>query len=173
MGGAQMVQIRQMEWGDLKTLHDISLQLRQVKEPGYFERNFAEQEAGRRVIFIASMEGADAGFCILNWEPKYWLFKKQGIPETQDLNVLPAYRKRGIGTAMIRHCEELAKARGCTVMGISVGLDGSFGPAQVLYTKLGYIPDGQGVTYDRKPVSAGEFKAVDENLCLMMAKSLK
>jgi GNAT superfamily N-acetyltransferase len=150
----------------------MASKMRLAKEPGYFERNFEEQNAGRREIYIASYEGTAAGYCILNWEPKYYFFKKQGIPETQDLNVLPDLRKRGIATAMIAHCETRAREKGCGQMGISVGLHGAYGPAQILYVKLGYIPDGQGVTCDRRLVSSGEFKAVDDNLCLMMVKSL-
>ena len=47
-----------------------------------------------------------------------------------------------------------------------------FGAAQRLYCKLGYIPDGNGVTYDREAVRAGDMRAVDDLLCLMMVKAL-
>lgn len=147
--------------------------MRNAKDVTYFEVNFDEQDKGLREIFIMEHEGKSAGYCILNWNPKYGYFRTAEIPETQDLNVLPDFRRKGLATAMIAHCENLAKAKGKRLMGISVGLHGGFGAAQILYAKLGYIPDGQGITYDRKMVSSGEFKPVDDNLCLMMVKTLK
>lgn len=57
-------------------------------------------------------------------------------------------------------------------MGIAFGLHSSYGAAQRLYIKLGYIPDGQGATYDRKQIAYGDFKPVDDDLCLMLMKAL-
>ncbi len=157
---------------DLQSLHEMSTALRQSKEPDYFEQQLAYGEGGSRAILIASVDGEDVGYCVLNWMPKYGFFKAHGIPEIQDLNVLSEFRKRGIATQMIKHCEELAARKNCKSMGISFGLHPGFGAAQRLYVKLGYIPDGHGVTYDRKIVIEGEFKAVDDQLCLMMVKNL-
>ncbi len=168
----QNINIHKVERGDIERLRDLSAQMRLSKDIDYFERNFDYQEAGEREVLVVAVEGEDAGYCILNWKPKYALFKKLEVPEIQDLNVLPKFRQRGIGTAMIEHCEEEAIRRGCEMMGLGVGVDVSYGPAQRLYTKLGYIPDGNGVTYDRKLVAAGEFKPIDDNLCLMMVKGI-
>ena len=166
------VGIRKAALTDIAALNAIADAMRSAKELDYFQRNLAQQEEGSRELFIASLEGQDVAYCIMNWEPKYGFFKSQEIPEIQDLNVLPSFRRRGIATLMIRHCEELARLRGKKTVGISVGLDPGYGAAQVLYAKLGYIPDGYGITYDRKTVSFGEFRPVDDNLCLMMVKSL-
>ena len=57
-------------------------------------------------------------------------------------------------------------------MGLAVGLHRSYGAAQRLYARLGYMPDGYGVTYDREAVVPGDFRAVDDELCLMMVKTL-
>jgi GNAT superfamily N-acetyltransferase len=164
--------IRRAVPSDLGALWALSHELRQSKSNDYFEKNFAEQNLGYRELFIAAYDGENAGYCILNWDPKYAYFRSHNIPETQDLNVLSKFRRRGIATALIHHCEELARTRGKKTMGISVGLNASFGPAQKLYVKMGYIPDGHGVTYDRRSVGAGAFHPVDENLCLMMEKNL-
>jgi GNAT superfamily N-acetyltransferase len=169
----QIIQIRKAEPSDLALLLEMSAALRTFKDATYFETNFTEQANGSREIFIATYEGENAGYCILNWNPKYGFFRSQGIPETQDLNVLPKLRKRGVATFMIAWCEDLARQRGKQVMGISVGLHGGFGTAQRLYVKLGYEPDGEGITYDRKVVGSGEFRPIDDNLCLMMVKTLK
>jgi GNAT superfamily N-acetyltransferase len=164
--------IREAGLNDLKTLWDLSAALRQSKDPDYFEIQLEYQKEGSRMILIASVDGVDVGYCILNWQPKYGYFRANKIPEIQDLNVLREFRKRGIGAQLITHCEEMARREGYSVMGISFGLDASFGAAQRLYVKMGYVPDGLGVTYDRKAVSSGEFKPVDDQLCLMMTKAL-
>jgi len=114
--------------------------------------------------------GGAMGYCVLNWVPKYGPFKKLGIPEIQDLNVLPDYRQRGLATKLIAHCEEVARSKGHEEMGIGVGMNRSFGAAQRLYVKLGYVPDGQGINYDRIPLESGKFCPNDDQLCLMMVK---
>lgn len=139
----------------------------------YYERCLERHKLDELQIVLAQAEGKLCGFTLLNWQPKYAYFKKCGLPEIQDLNVLGSYRRRGIGAALIKYCEEIALERGYDEMGIGVGLDSSFGAAQRLYARLGYIPDGAGVTYDRKQVAVGEFRPIDENLCLMMAKMIK
>ncbi len=169
---SENIEIRQIENGEADALWALVDALGHAKDVDYFENCLALQEEGKRLLFIASMDGEDVGYCILNWEPKYSMFRKLAIPEIQDLNVLQERRKQGIGGAMIRHCEELAQGKGHEQMGIGVGLDRSYGAAQRLYTKLGYVPDGNGVTYERKLLSYGESRPVDDNLCLMMVKSL-
>lgn len=110
------------------------------------------------------------GFVILNHEPKYPLYARMGIPEIQDIFVLPNYRGQGVATALIRHCEAMTNT---DMIGISVPVSPQFGAAQCLYAKLGYRPDGQGVTYDRQHVYHNSSVQVDENLCLMLLKDLK
>ena len=138
----------------------------------YFEMSIERHHAGKRLIFLAEKEGQYVGYTFLNFHPKYSYFEKQKIPEIQDLNVLSAFRNRGVGRALIEYCELVAQKERYEEMGIGVGLDSSFGAAQRLYVKMGYIPDGQGVCYDRIVVGAGEFRPIDENLSLMMIKKL-
>ncbi len=166
------MEIRQACEQDIPALYDMLTVLGSHKGERYFERCLQEQAAGKRLIFIAAANGQDVGYGILNWFPQYALYKRLGIPEIQDLNVIPAARRQGFASMMIAHCEDLARAAGHEDVGISVGLYADFGPAQRLYVKLGYVPDGFGVTYDREQVRAGELRPVDDNLCLMMVKSL-
>jgi len=86
--------------------------------------------------------------------------------------VVPEARRQGIATRLIEECENRAREEGAEQIGISVGLTKDYGPAQRLYVKLGYMPDGFGITWDREPVSHGQRVAVDEDLCLMMVKDL-
>ncbi|MFP4098359.1 MAG: GNAT family N-acetyltransferase [Alphaproteobacteria bacterium] len=144
----------------------------------YFERCFERQARGVLDIVLAwrdeaghsGLESEVVGYALLNWHPKYTPFKTQDIPEIQDLNVVNEFRRQGIGRSIITFCEQRALRKGHMEMGIGVGLDSSFGAAQKLYVQMGYIPDGHGLTYDRIQVAAGEFRPVDENLCLMMTK---
>lgn len=138
------------------------------KEAGYFERCFDE---GYDIFIIRDGE-ADAGFCVLNFTPIYSLYRKMGFPELQDLNVLPEFRRRGLAGALIDHCEAAARSRGAGGVGISVGLTRDYGAAQRLYVKKGYVPDGFGVTYERESVAAHAMHRVDDNLCLMLYKTL-
>jgi len=142
----------------------------------YFDRCFERQLAGELEIILAWKEEQDesevVGYTLLNWQPKYTYFKKCGLPEIQDLNVISRYRRQGIGRSIIKFCEKRASEKGYNEMGIGVGLDPSFGSAQRLYVQMGYIPDGNGICYDRKAVAVGEFRPVDENLCLMLSKEI-
>ncbi len=165
--------IRQASVDDIHILQKIADEMKSAKDVGYFELSMEYQDAGERLVFIAEYEGETAGYGMLSWTPKYGFYKAMGYPEIQDLNVLPSFRGKGIATTMIAHCEDLARKKGKDHMGISVGLTASYGAAQRLYVKLGYIPDGHGVTCDRKSIVHGEFRSVDDDMCLMMVKDLQ
>lgn len=160
--------IRQALPVDIPLLYDLYQQIGQ-KQVGYFERCFGE---GYDLFIIFSEEAVPAGFCILNFSPLYSLYKKLGYPELQDLNILPAFRRRGLATLLVHHCEQIAKLRGAGGVGISVGLTRDYGAAQRLYAKMGYVPDGFGLTYDREPVPPQSVQRIDDNLCLMLMKTL-
>lgn len=163
-----MITIRQAQEEDIAALCRLF-----EKPADYFARCLAEQNEGRRQVFIAALNDADSSFGMLNWMPRYALYRRLGIPEIQDLNTIPAARGKGLASALIAHCEDITREKGCDTIGISVGLHSGFGAAQRLYVRLGYIPDGFGVTYDRQPVTAGEFRPLDDDLCLMMVKALQ
>ena len=123
-------------------------------------------------ILIAEEEGRPVGSAVVNWTPKYSLYQKLNIPEIQDIFVIEEARRKGHASAMISFFEKLAKDRKCGHAGISVALSKEYGPAQRLYFKLGYAPDGNGVTYDRSPTEQYRSYPLDDDLCLMMVKVL-
>ncbi len=166
------IQLRIATIDDIPKLWDLALGMGAAKSDGYFDRALEYQEEGSRLVFIASLERRDVGYCMLAWEPKYAFFRKMDIPEIQDLNVLPDFRRQGVGNFMIEHCENLARKKGMAYMGIGVGMDASYGAAQRLYIKRGYIPDGNGLTYDRKTIPHGAIHPVDDDMSLMLMKGL-
>lgn len=136
-------------------------------DSAYFSRCLEE-----RSVFIALSNGEDAGYVMLNERPRYQPFRRLGIPEFQDLYVSPLYRRCGLGAALLAHCEQVARERGYESLGLGVGLHSGFGSAQRLYVRLGYVPDGQGIVYDREHVTPFSSHPVDDHLCLMMLRDL-
>lgn len=157
---------------DIPDLEKIALAISSRKEPGYFERCLSEQEQGTRTVLLAFFNDQAAAFGMLNRNPLYAPFRRLDIPEIQDLNTGPAFRKQGLASAIITRCEDLARAEGRSHIGIGVGLYAGYGAAQRLYIKHGYIPDGAGVVYDSQPVTPGEIRPIDDDLTLMMIKPL-
>ena len=56
--------------------------------------------------------------------------------------------------------------------GITVGLFDAYGPAQRLYAKRGYIPDGRGICQGRRPLTQGETITLDHDIILWLTKDL-
>jgi GNAT superfamily N-acetyltransferase len=136
--------------------------------------NITRNETDRAGLERLSIEvdGQEVGYGFLNRHPKYALYSRFGIYEIQDIQVQPEHRQKGYATALIQKCEDIAKSEGQEEIGISVGLTADYGPAQRLYCKLGYLPDGQGITYDRATLKHGDNVTLDDDLCLMMVKTL-
>ncbi len=162
-----MPDIRQATEDDIASLYELYEKIGH-KDEGYFEQCF-EKDC---ILLIASKDNVDVGFGLINFEPKYSLYKRLEIPEIQDLNVIPTMREQGIATALVDAFENIARDQEIEQVGISVGLNQDYGPAQRLYTKMGYLPDGSGITYDREYVKVGASYPVDDDLCLMMVKDL-
>jgi GNAT superfamily N-acetyltransferase len=142
------------------------------KDRPQYERYLAEQAAGDRVVLVARDGGAFAGYGTVVWAPGYEPFAAQSIPEVQDLNVLPAFRRRGIATAIMDAAEEMIATRG-PVAGIGVGLYAAYGPAHLMYLARGYRPDGRGIACRGRTVAPGEIVRVDDELALMMTRRLR
>ena len=76
-----------------------------------------------------------------------FIVSKNRIPQINDVWGYEENRNKGIATALIAHLEQLAKQEGYHIIGIGVGLYRDYGTAQRLYFRLGYKPDGEGLTY--------------------------
>jgi GNAT superfamily N-acetyltransferase len=70
-------------------------------------------------------------------------FCQVGIPEIQDLNVLPQFRRGRVAASLMDAAEALIAARHDTA-GIGVGLYSDYVAAHLMYLRWGYLPDGPG-----------------------------
>ena len=131
-----------------------------------------EQRLGHRSAIIAADESAVIGYAYLNWHSQYPRFRTRQIPEISDLRVADRHRRLGVATAMITHFEGVARQAGCAAIGIGVGIYGGYGPAQRLYAKLGFLPDGHGLTYGNADVQPGAMVTIDDGLLLWLVRDL-
>src|SRR5919112_6767598 len=136
-----------------------------------YERYLAEQRRGVRAVFVAFVDDEFAGYVTINWNSTYPPFRDDGIPEIQDFNVLPRFRRQGIGTRLLDEAEREVSQRS-TVAGIGVGMSPDYGAAQRLYVLRGYVPDAQGLTRSGSPVEHEDDIVVNEALVLYLTKSL-
>jgi len=141
------------------------------KPRSQYERYLAEQRQGRRVVFVAFVAGDFAGYLTINWSSGYRPFREAGIPEIQDFNVLPRFRRRGIGTRLMGEAELVVSGRS-SVVGIGVGMSPDYGPAQRLYALRGYVPDGRGLTSRGHAAPRGSTVRLDDGLVLYLTKEL-
>ncbi|OWJ66188.1 GNAT family N-acetyltransferase [Inquilinus limosus] len=132
----------------------------------------ADQSAGRRAVRLAWDGGRPVGYGTLAWDSDYAPFRAASVPEINNLVVAAPARGRGIGTALIRAFEDLARAAGRAHIGLGVGLYADCGPAQRLYAGLGYRPDGRGITWREQPVVPGDSVPVDDDLVLWLIRRL-
>jgi GNAT superfamily N-acetyltransferase len=143
----------------------------QIRKPkDYVIRCWDENKSGDRVTLLAFHDGQFTGSLHLLAISKYPYFAENGIPEINDFNVIPARRKMGLGNALMEAAEKLALEKH-GIVGIGVGLYESYGSAQRMYAKRGYIPDGRGVMYNGQPVVPGARACVDDDLNLYFTKS--
>jgi GNAT superfamily N-acetyltransferase len=140
---------------------------------GRWNRYLAEQNQGRREVLLADTGDAIIAYGSLAWVSQNPSFRSAGIPEIQDLVVAEAYRNAGLGTRMVRALEERARAAGHLRVGIGVGLYRDYGAAQRLYSRLGYILDGTGVSYKNVSVEPGSQVNVDDDLVIWMLRDLQ
>lgn len=138
------------------------------KSPGDIEAVQQHLKAGHVTLLVLERKG----YVLYNTKPRYAPFARLGIPEIQDLNVHPDHRREGIGQALIKACEQKAIDDGKDMIGLGVGLHASYGPAQLLYCRMGYQPDGAGLVHDGEAVGYGKMVPNDDDLCLMMIKDL-
>jgi len=135
----------------------------------YFNKLLAEQKAGTRVVLVARHDDTISGFVTIKWTSDYPPFAVGNIPEINDLRVHPNFRRCGVATALMDEAEKRIFKQS-RFAGLGVGLYADYGPAQQMYVRRGYIPDGRGLGYKNQPVSPGHKVFVDDDLLLYFVK---
>jgi GNAT superfamily N-acetyltransferase len=164
--------IRLLESQDISDIAEAFQHLGWNKPASQYERYLMEQAEKIRDIYVAFIQEEFAGYLTIRWSSSYEPFRKEKIPEIVDFNVLPKFRRQGIGTQLMDKAEsEIAKVN--PIAGIGVGMDPDYGAAQRLYVLRGYVPDGRGLHYKGHPIIYGEDITVDDSLALYLTKKLK
>ncbi|HHD2782105.1 TPA: GNAT family N-acetyltransferase [Clostridium perfringens] len=134
-----------------------------------FEKYYKEQKNGDRRIFVASMEDQVLGYATLLPNDENGPFANMNIPTVRDFNVLEKYQKNGIGTALLNKIENVVKEYSDKIC-LGVGLHSGYGPAQRMYVKRGYVPDGSGVWYNNMVLEKYADCKNDDDLVLYLSK---
>jgi GNAT superfamily N-acetyltransferase len=163
--------IRRLERRDIPEIAGAFRELGWNKPESQYERYLAQQEVGVRDVYVAFVDGQFAGYITICWESSYRPFLVASIPEIVDFNVLPRFRRMGIGTQLIDQAEKEI-ARISPVAGIGVGMTSDYGAAQRLYVLRGYVPDGRGLHWRDHHVHDREDIVVDDDLALYFTKDL-
>lgn len=137
----------------------------------YFFKCLEENTQKKRITLFAYYEGILAGCCHLLFTSDYPNFSKNNIPEINDLNVFPEFRRKGIANVLLDELEHLASKKSKQV-GLAVGLYKDYGNAQKMYNIRGYVMDGHGVFYKNVEVKPGETVTVDDDLLMYLTKKL-
>lgn len=133
---------------------------------------YQEQEEKARTVAVIEKDGEILGYGSLLRKRECPFFAQRNIPEINAIWIDEDHRKKGLGTALIKWLENLASREGYDQIGIGVGLYQDYGPAQKLYFQLGYIPEGNGITYKGRPTIPGQSYPLDDDLILWLVKAL-
>ena len=164
--------IRELREEDVQPLVDGDIAQGWHATPEKLEMRLAHAKERHSVNFVAVWDGVPVGYVSLYDEPIHGPFVGCGYPEIVDFNVLEKYRCRGIGSALLGVCEDLAATRTDTVT-LGVGLHSGYGAAQRLYVLRGYVPDGSGVWADGKIAEPYTTVENGDELVLYMSKKLR
>ena len=164
--------IRSMEEADARIFFDEYTAQGWHPDIAGYRMRLKDQADGKCFALTAVYRGHPAGSVYLYMDVHEGPFKGKGWPIIVDFNVLKKYQRKGIGTRLMDAAERIAGQFADTVC-LGVGLCGSYGSAQRMYVKRGYIPDGSGVWYQNKPCIQYETVCtVDDDLVLYLSRKL-
>ena len=135
------------------------------------DAHFEEHENGASTTLLGYEAGRLVGIVTIRWHSHYPMFRERNIPLIQNIEIRYEDRGRGLGNQMLKRAEQEIAQRS-PVAGLVVGISEDYGPAQRLYAKRGYIPDGRGVCRQFTPLKNGETITVDHDLLLWLIKDV-
>ena len=163
--------IRKMIESDIQHLSQGFINQGWPGREGNLTRYFKEQESGEREVLVAEIDGVVAGYVTILPSAKHGPFAEV-YPELSDFNVFEPFRNQGIGNQLLEEAEQRVKFVSSKLT-LGVGLHLGYGPAQRLYIRRGYIPDGTGVWYRNKSLEIGASCQNDNDLVLYLSKDLQ
>ena len=162
--------IRKMQESDIKDLSRGFISQGWPSREEILTRYFKEQESGEREVLVAEVEGALAGYITILSCAKQGPFAEI-YPELSDFNVFEPFQNQGIGNLLLEEAEKRVRLISDKVT-LGVGLHSGYGPAQRLYIKRGYIPDGTGVWYQNHQPAMNAVCEDIGDLVLYLSKNL-
>ena len=163
--------IRKMIESDIQHLSQGFINQGWPGREGNLTRYFKEQESGEREVLVAEVEGALAGYISILPCAKQGPFAEI-YPELSDFNVFKPFQNQGIGNLLMEEAEKRVKLVSDKVT-LGVGLHSGYGPAQRLYIRRGYIPDGMGVWYRNQPLEMNATSQNNDDLVLYLSKEFE
>jgi len=130
------------------------------------EAHFADHSNDQGATFVARCGQEIAGYITVARKARI-----KDMPCIANFVVFEPYRRLGLGSRLMDIAEAYL-AQGADKVVLWVPIIGRYGPAQRLYAKRGYIPDGDGVVKHGIPVKEGEMHRIDEDLLLCLVKDL-
>lgn len=143
------------------------------KTKDLWDTYFQEQQDGIRTVAVLEKNNEILGYGSLLRKPECPFFEANHIPEVNAIWIDENHRRHGYATALIKWIENLASHEGYDQIGIGVGLYSDYGPAQKLYIRLGYTPEGHGITNKGQPTVPGQTYPLDDDLILWLVKGLR
>lgn len=163
--------IRKMQESDIKNLSQGFISQGWPGREEILARYFLEQKSKEREVLVAEIDGVVAGYITILPSAKHGPFAEV-YPELSDFNVFEPFRNQGVGNQLLEEAEKRVKLISNKVT-LGVGLHLGYGPAQRLYIKRGYIPDGSGVWYRNQPLEMNATIQNNDDLVLYLSKEFE
>ena len=163
--------IRKMQESDIKNLSQGFISQGWPGREEILARYSLEQKSKEREVLVAEIDGVVAGYITILPIAKQGPFAGMA-PELSDFNVFEPFQNQGIGNLLLEEAEKRVKLISHKVT-LGVGLHSGYGPAQRLYIKRGYIPDGTGVWYRNQPLEMNATIQNNDDLVLYLSKELE
>jgi GNAT superfamily N-acetyltransferase len=124
------------------------------------------EQTGEASTYLVAWDGGNpVGHAHIAWTGTHL-----GVPEIQDVFVLPQRRRQGIASQLTRAAEAQAQTRGWETISLSVSQEGNQ-PARRLYAKLGYVEaPTDPVRVSGVIVLRGQPLEVDDTLVYLMKR---
>ncbi|RSJ70044.1 hypothetical protein D8805_02415 [Streptococcus oralis subsp. dentisani] len=163
--------IRKMQESDIKNLSQGFISQGWPGREEILARYFLEQKSKEREVLVAEIDGVVAGYITILPDAKQGPFAGMA-PELSDFNVFEPFQNQGIGNLLLEEAEKRVRLISDKVT-LGVGLHSGYGPAQRLYIKRGYIPDGSGVWYRNQPLEMNATIQNNDDLVLYLSKEFE